>query len=77
MLGSATGSAASMVLGVSMPAPHGGIFVVPLSNKPFLFVACILLGSAVTAAVATLVKPDYEESVTTTESTKSTAQTND
>jgi PTS system fructose-specific IIC component len=77
VLGSATGAAASMALGVTMPAPHGGIFVVPLSNSPFLFVACILLGSAVTAGVATLLKPDYEESVASTESPNSTAQTND
>lgn len=77
ILGSATGAAASMALGVTMPAPHGGIFVVPLSNSPLLFVACILLGSAVTAAAATLLKPDYEETTSTTETTKSAAQTND
>jgi PTS system fructose-specific IIC component len=61
--GSAVGSAASMALGVSMPAPHGGIFVVPLSNQPFAFLGCILLGSVVTAVVATVVKPDYDERV--------------
>lgn len=77
VLGSATGAAASMALDVTMPAPHGGIFVVPLSNKPFLFVACILLGSAVTAVSATLIKPEYEESTTTTENTASVSQTND
>jgi PTS system fructose-specific IIC component len=52
-----------MALGVSMPAPHGGIFVVPLSNQPFAFLGCILLGSVVTAVVATVVKPDYDERV--------------
>jgi hypothetical protein len=40
-------------------------------------VACILLGSAVTATTATLLKPDYEESAATTENVKSAAQTND
>lgn len=59
--GSAVGAAASMALGVTMPAPHGGIFVVPLSNKPFLFLACILLGSIVTAAIVTVLKPSHEE----------------
>ncbi|WP_101297486.1 PTS fructose transporter subunit IIC [Halegenticoccus soli] len=63
MAGSAVGAAASMVLGVTMPAPHGGIFVFFLSNRPLLFLGCILLGSIVTAAVATAIKPDYEETI--------------
>jgi len=63
MAGSAVGAAASMALGVTMPAPHGGIFVVPLSNSALLFLACILLGSFVTAAIATLLKPDFEDRI--------------
>jgi PTS system fructose-specific IIC component len=58
--GSAVGGATSMVLGVTMPAPHGGIFVVPLSNKPFLFLGAIALGTLVAAALATVLKPDFE-----------------
>ncbi|WP_324664586.1 PTS fructose transporter subunit IIC [Haloarcula sediminis] len=61
--GSAAGGAASMALNVTMPAPHGGIFVIPLSNKPFMFLACIILGSFVTAAVALVLKPDFEDRV--------------
>ena len=61
--GSAVGGAAAMTLSVNMPAPHGGIFVIPLSNSPFLFLGCIVLGSLVTAAVATLLKPDFEDRV--------------
>ncbi|WP_121822223.1 PTS fructose transporter subunit IIC [Halostella salina] len=61
--GSAVGGAAAMTLDVTMPAPHGGIFVIPLSNSPFMFLACILLGSLVTAAVALLLKPDFEDRV--------------
>lgn len=63
MAGSAVGAAASMALGVTMPAPHGGVFVILLSDSPLLFIACILLGTAVTAAVATLLKPDFSERV--------------
>nr|WP_303647514.1 PTS fructose transporter subunit IIC [Haloarchaeobius sp. HME9146] len=59
--GSAVAGATSMALGVTMPAPHGGIFVFLLSNSPLLFLACVVLGSLTTAAVATLIKPDYEE----------------
>ena len=76
--GSAAGGAASMALNVTMPAPHGGIFVIPLSNKPFIFLACIVLGSFVTAAVALLLKPDFEDRVEAgTETTASTAQPSD
>ncbi|WP_254545446.1 PTS fructose transporter subunit IIC [Halomarina pelagica] len=63
VVGSAVGAAASMALDVTMPAPHGGIFVVVLSNRPLLFLGCIALGSLVTAAVATAVKPDFEVTV--------------
>ncbi|WP_396612652.1 fructose PTS transporter subunit IIC [Haloferax sp. S1W] len=58
--GSAVAGATSMALGVTMPAPHGGIFVVPLSNQPFAFIGCILLGSLVTAVIATVIKPNFD-----------------
>jgi PTS system fructose-specific IIC component len=62
MAGSATAAAASMAMGVSMPAPHGGIFVVPLSNNPLGFLGALALGSVVTAAMVTLLKSDVVES---------------
>ncbi|WP_372912599.1 fructose-specific PTS transporter subunit EIIC, partial [Salinigranum sp.] len=71
MAGSAVGGALSMALGVGMRAPHGGVFVIPLSNKPFLFLGCILLGSLVTAAIATLLKSDFEDETGTTTTTTS------
>lgn len=61
--GSATGGAASMGLGISMPAPHGGLFVVPLSNHPLAFLGCLGLGTVVTAVFATVIKPDFEVTV--------------
>ncbi|WP_338727137.1 PTS fructose transporter subunit IIC [Haladaptatus sp. DJG-WS-42] len=70
--GSAVAGGASMSLGVTMPAPHGGIFVVPLSNQPLLFIGCVLLGSLVTAGVATGLKATVGESATGT-----TTQTSD
>ncbi len=69
MVGSATAGAAAMGLGVSMPAPHGGVFVIILSNSILGFIGCILLGSAVTAVMVTLLKPDHTES----DATKSTS----
>ncbi|WP_137288872.1 PTS fructose transporter subunit IIC [Natronorubrum halophilum] len=63
VLGSATAGAAALWLGVTMPAPHGGIFVIVLSNSMLLFLGCLALGTLVTATVTTLIKPDYHERV--------------
>ena len=75
--GSAVGGAASMAMGVTMPAPHGGIFVFLLSNQPGMFLGCILLGTVVTAVVATLLKSDFEKTVGSTDTTTTAAQAND
>ena len=71
IVGSATAGAAALWLGVTMPAPHGGIFVVILSSSALLFLACIALGTVVTATIATLIKPDYHERVAGAEPAKS------
>jgi fructose PTS system EIIBC or EIIC component len=76
MAGSAVGGAASMALGVTMPAPHGGIFVFLLSNRPLLFLGCIALGTIVTATIATLLKSDFEETIGSTDAAPAT-QTDD
>jgi len=76
--GSAVGGATSMAMNVTMPAPHGGIFVIPLSNRPLVFLGCIVLGSFVTAAVALVLKPDFEDRVDAgTESTSASASPSD
>ncbi|SEN74965.1 PTS fructose transporter subunit IIABC [Lihuaxuella thermophila] len=49
--GSAVAGALAMMFGITLPAPHGGIFVIPLVNKPLLYVLAILIGSAVTAVM--------------------------
>lgn len=68
MAGSAVAGAFTMALGVTMPAPHGGIFVVPLSNNPLGFLGALVLGSAVTAGMVTLLKSDAEEEESSEES---------
>jgi PTS system fructose-specific IIC component len=74
MVGSATAAGLSMGLGVGMPAPHGGIFVIPLASGPIFgplaFLGCIGVGAVVTAVVVTLLKPDH---VPETETTAETA----
>lgn len=49
MLSSAIASALSFLSGIQVPAPHGGFLVLPLVNKPLLWVACIFVGSLVGA----------------------------
>lgn len=61
MIGSAVGSALSMALGVDIMAPHGGLFVVALSNKPLLFILTIIIGGLVGAAVLVALKPKIVE----------------
>ncbi|MCL9814211.1 PTS fructose transporter subunit IIC [Natranaeroarchaeum aerophilus] len=58
MVGSATAAATALTLGVGMPAPHGGIFVVVLAENVLGFLGAIVLGTVVTAAMVTLLKPD-------------------
>ncbi|MFC7238006.1 fructose-specific PTS transporter subunit EIIC [Saliphagus sp. GCM10025317] len=60
VLGSATAAATAVWLGVAMPAPHGGVLVVLLANRWLQFLACLAVGTVVTAVVVTALKPDYE-----------------
>lgn len=57
IIGAAVGGALSMAFGIELTAPHGGIFVIPIAiNRPFLYVACVLAGSAVTMLIVGLTK---------------------
>jgi fructose PTS system EIIBC or EIIC component len=60
--GSAVAGALSMVFGIGLPAPHGGAFVIPIVNgNPLLYVLAILIGAAVTAFIAGLLKKEVKE----------------
>ena len=62
IVGAAIGGAACMALNISLQAPHGGIFVIPIaSNHPFLYIGCILLGSIVTCLMIGLLKKPLSE----------------
>ncbi|MGA8941678.1 MAG: fructose-specific PTS transporter subunit EIIC [Thermoactinomyces sp.] len=49
IIGSAVAGAVTMMFGITLPAPHGGIFVIPLVNKPLLYILAILIGSVISA----------------------------
>ncbi len=49
MLGSAVAGALTMLFGITLPAPHGGIFVMPLVNNPLLYLLAIIIGGVIGA----------------------------
>ncbi|MCP8969581.1 PTS fructose transporter subunit IIABC [Ectobacillus ponti] len=62
IVGSAIAGGLAMVFGIGLPAPHGGIFVIPIvKGNPFLYVLSILIGSAVTAVMLGLWKKEVKE----------------
>lgn len=55
MVGSAVASVLTYITKISVPAPHGGFIVLPLVNKPFLWVLWILVGAAISGALLALI----------------------
>lgn len=57
VVGSAVAGALSMVFNIGLPAPHGGIFVIPIVNgNPILYLLAILIGAIVTAMMLGVLK---------------------
>lgn len=62
IVGSAVAGALTMVFGIGLPAPHGGLFVIPLVNgNPLMYIAAILIGAAITALMLGFWKKDVKE----------------
>lgn len=62
IIGAAVGGAVCMALDISLKAPHGGTFVIPIAcNKPLLYVGCILLGSIITCMILGFLKKPLSE----------------
>lgn len=58
IIGSCIGGAICMSLDISLMAPHGGIFVIPFAcSAPFAYIACILVGTVITALIIGISKP--------------------
>ncbi len=66
MVGSAFGAALSYAAGLTLQAPHGGLFVIFLANKPLVWMGVFALSSLVTALMLVLLKRNVD--VTTEES---------
>ncbi|GLC89238.1 PTS fructose transporter subunit IIABC [Lysinibacillus piscis] len=62
VIGSAIAGALTMVFGIGLPAPHGGLFVFPVvEGNPFLYLSAILIGAVVTAVIVGLMKKPVSE----------------
>lgn len=61
IIGSAVAGALSMMFNIGLPAPHGGIFVIPIvKGSPLLYAVAILIGSLVTAVLLGILKKPIE-----------------
>jgi PTS system fructose-specific IIC component len=61
MVGSAVAGGLSMFFGCTLPAPHGGLFVLPVVGNAGLYIVSILAGTIVTALMVNLLKKEAAE----------------
>ncbi|RDX00634.1 PTS fructose transporter subunit IIABC [Listeria kieliensis] len=60
VIGSAIAGALTQIWAVNVPAPHGGVFVSFLANKPLMFLAAILIGMIISGLIYGLWKKPRE-----------------
>lgn len=57
-IGSGVAHGLILVWGVTVPVLHGGIFSIPLTSNPLLYIAAYLIGALVTAIIVSVLKPN-------------------
>ena len=62
MAGAGVAGGLSMLFGCTLPAPHGGIFVLPVMGRPLLYIVALGVGSLVTAVLLGLWKKERKNS---------------
>jgi len=60
MAGSAVGAVMTYLLGITLQAPHGGLFVMFLSNKPLMLIVALIIASLVSAGLIVAFKKEPE-----------------
>ena len=60
MAGSAFAGMISSAFGCALPAPHGGVFVIPVMEHPFYYLIALLGGSLLTALLLSLTKKNVK-----------------
>ncbi len=63
VVGSAVAGALSMLFGCALPAPHGGIFVVPVVENWPMYLLAILIGSVISMFLLALLKKPVKEEI--------------
>ncbi|UQS82757.1 fructose-specific PTS transporter subunit EIIC [Bombilactobacillus folatiphilus] len=63
VIGAAIGGGLTQFWKVNVPAPHGGIFVSPLSNHPWLFILAVIIGAVIAGIIYGLWKQAPEKEV--------------
>ncbi|MGA9517446.1 MAG: fructose-specific PTS transporter subunit EIIC [Trichococcus sp.] len=63
ILGSAIAGGLTQLWAVSIPAPHGGLFVITLANRPLMFLLALLIGTVVSALTLGLWKKTQTQEV--------------
>ncbi len=61
VIGSAVAGALTMLFAIKIPAPHGGILVMALSNNFLLYLLAIVIGSVVSALLLGIFKKKVSE----------------
>lgn len=73
VIGSSIGGGLSMLFKVSSPAPHGGVFILPLLAgwDPILFILSLLVGSFITAILLNFLLPSTNNEMNNKDNRKS------
>lgn len=61
IIGAGIAGGLSMFFGVQLPAPHGGLFVIPVVTNPIMYLVSIAAGSVVTAVILGYIKKPVTE----------------
>ena len=61
IIGAGIAGGLSMFFGVQLPAPHGGLFVIPVVTHPIMYLVSIAVGSVVTALILGYIKKPVVE----------------
>lgn len=56
-IGSGVAHGLILAWGISVPVLHGGIFSIPLTSNPMLWICAYLIGAMVTAVIVSVLKP--------------------
>ena len=61
IIGAMISGGLSMAFNIELRAPHGGLFVLPIVNHPFLYLLTIVVGSIITALILGFIKKPVNE----------------